>query len=171
MPGTSILNFCASARIAEGFLPRIAISGKHCRKSDAYKESLKTIAAAQKSWGLHASRQSRAAHWQELSKLAVGRANTGGKKAVASVVEEFRPNFAMKEGARDYQILAFTCVVGKVELCLTESVWRGSTKKSNTVPRPVADVVVQIWFKLLIVSQEEYCMETVKKHRNCNCNL
>ena len=160
MPGTSILNFCASARIAEGFLPRIAISGKHCRKSDAYKESLKTIAAAQKSWGLHASRQSRAAHWQELSKLAVGRANTGGKKAVASVVEEFRPNFAMKEGARDYQILAFTCVVGKVELCLTESVWRGSTKKSNTVPRPVADVVVQIWFKLLIVSQEEYCLET-----------
>ena len=80
----------------------------------------------------------------------MGRANTGGKKAVASVVEEFRPSFAMKEGARDYQILAFACVVGKVELCLTESVWRGSTKKSNTVPRPVADVVVQIWCCLLV---------------------
>eukprot|EP00438_Fugacium_kawagutii_P007945 Skav204804 [mRNA] locus=scaffold3682:98996:110315:- [translate_table: standard] len=128
----SILQFCAHARLSEGFLSKRSIF--QTPNISRSRENEHTLAAAKRAWGLNAARQSRSASWMQFSKRTVEKANAASSTgAIASMVSSFRPSFMMKDGVRDYQILAITQVVGKVELCLTESVWRGSLKKANSV--------------------------------------
>ena len=98
----------------------------------AHQASAKTasLTAAQRAFGLHCARQSRAASWKQFSS-AIAKAVTGGP---AVAVKEFRPSFVLKDDVRDYQVLAVRLHgTGPAVPCLVEAVYRGSGKKHGSM--------------------------------------
>lgn len=152
-----IKDLISEVRVAEKFLSKMQIVGDpNVSKKIA---TVSTLAAAQRAFGLHGQRQSRATSWQQFAKLVAKQLPANS----ADVVSKFRPSFCLDcEGSRDYQILAIRLHgVAEPTLALTEAVYRGSGKKKSAaklseVPLP-SHLCVRLHLCLLEATSIQGC--------------
>lgn len=138
-------------RLGEGFLSRrqcSRVDGGNQRPLTKHAEMLSQLARAQRSFAIAGGRQSRATAWRSFSKLVAedsqkevaktfGSPDGIDKENAAVEVVDFVPSFTMSSGVdeqrRRYQILAIRMhhLAKKVDLVITEQIWRGSHKKGG----------------------------------------